>query len=165
MSQIFVNVIHVIQYPTVDRGKPFSDSIWNFRLCFKKFIYCYSLFSFYSTDFVPLHDCPQTAPHPITPPPLISKGISAPPHPQQTSPFPDTSSLLRVMCIFSDWGQTRQSSAVFSSQLLYCRILICLPWCFFIDHMECGCLGSILHMNLGKNAQWIISWKSFFLAK
>jgi hypothetical protein len=25
MFQIFVNVIHVIQYPTVDRGKPFLD--------------------------------------------------------------------------------------------------------------------------------------------
>lgn len=39
---------------------------------------------------------------------------------------------------------------------------ICLPWWFIIDQMECKCAINMLHMNLGKDVQWIISWKSFF---
>jgi hypothetical protein len=31
----------------------------------------------------------------------------------QSSPFPGPSSLSRMRCIFSHWGQTRQTSAVY----------------------------------------------------
>jgi hypothetical protein len=55
---------------------------------------------------------------------LISKRMSPPTTPpHQDSPFPGTSSLLRVKCIFSHWTQTRQFSAVYMSgtfgQLIY----------------------------------------------
>ena len=35
------------------------------------------------------------------------------PHPHQTSPDSGTSSLFRVRCIFSDWTDTQQSSAIY----------------------------------------------------
>jgi hypothetical protein len=58
-------------------------------------------------------------------PPLISTRMLPPPYlpPHQTSPLPGASSHLRVRCIFSDWTQTWQSSAVYVLGFLY---LLCL---------------------------------------
>jgi hypothetical protein len=60
-------------------------------------------------------------PHPIPPSP------PPPPH-YQTAKLPGASSLLRAMCIFSDWTQTQQSSAMYvleaSYQLVYAAWLV-----------------------------------------
>jgi hypothetical protein len=47
---------------------------------------------------------------------VLAHPSSPPPH--HTSQLPETSSLLRVRCVFSDWTQTRQSSAQNYSLLL-----------------------------------------------
>jgi hypothetical protein len=48
------------------------------------------------------------------------------PPPWQASPLPGASSLSRVMCIYSHWGQTWQSSAVF--MLGDSDQLVCTAW-------------------------------------
>ena len=76
---------------------------------------------------LPVH--PLTVSHPIPPSP-ISKRMSLPPQPpsHQTSPLPGASGLSQVRCIFSHWGQTRQTSAVYASgasyQLVYAAWLV-----------------------------------------
>ena len=82
--------------------------------------YYYSLICFYTPIIIPLPVCLLTAPHPI-PPPWSPRGC---PH-HSPLPHQTTSSLpraYRVGCIFSDWGQNRQS-------LLYmCRGLMYAAW-------------------------------------
>jgi len=61
-------------------------------------------------------------PYILPAPPFSTRmSLSHPPH--QISKLPGASSLLRVRCIFSHWGQTRQSSAIYvlgtSSQWVY----------------------------------------------
>jgi hypothetical protein len=52
--------------------------------------------------------------------PPVSKRMSLPLHPHTTRPLPSwASSLSRVRCVFSHWGQTRQSSAVYVSEVSY----------------------------------------------
>ena len=60
----------------------------------------------------------------LYPLPCLQENLPTSPHPlYQTFPLPGASNFSRVRCIFSHWGQTRQSSAVYawgtSYQLVY----------------------------------------------
>jgi hypothetical protein len=87
--------------------------------------FLFSLIFFYNPVIFPLPVCPLSSPHSKPPPPSsypnsFSKRMSLPPLPShQTSPLPGASSLSRVRCIFSHWGQTRESSAVYVSGASY----------------------------------------------
>jgi hypothetical protein len=51
--------------------------------------------------------------------PCLQENVPIHPHTpttHQASPFPGASSLLRVRCIFSYWGETRQASGVYVSE-------------------------------------------------
>lgn len=71
---------------------------------------CFFLFCFVFNHFIYLHSscCPLswssllTVPHPTTLPPYPQEGASH----SQASPFPGSSSLWRIRCIFSHWVQT-----------------------------------------------------------
>jgi hypothetical protein len=70
-----------------------------------------------------LFHIPYLLPRPLSP-------WGCPPHhlsPHQTSLLPGTSSLLRVWCIFSNWTQTWQSSAVYGVGGLISAGI----WCLF----------------------------------
>lgn len=97
-----------------------------FFLFFKEFIYLYSLILFYSPDIILHLICCLTSPHHIPPLTPFPQGCPHSPAPiPPGSPLPEASSFLRVKCIFSHQGQTRQSSAVYrvSYQLVYCTWL------------------------------------------
>ena len=61
---------------------------------------------FYSSVVFPFLVCPPIVPGPIPPPPS-PRGCLHLIRPQQASSLPGTSSLLRVTCLFSQWGQTK----------------------------------------------------------
>jgi hypothetical protein len=94
------------------------------------YIYIYSFFlfnlPFYTPDFTPFSVLPPNVQYPIPPP--FSLSLQDCPHsqPHQASKFSEASSLLR--CIFSEWTQTLQSSAVYvlgtSYQLVYAAWLV-----------------------------------------
>jgi hypothetical protein len=80
---------------------------------------------FYTIVIIPLLVHPSTLPHSISPSPS-PKDVPTPLPPHLPTPW--GSSLLRVGCIFSHWGQTIQSSALYvlgtSYQLVYAAWLV-----------------------------------------
>ena len=99
--------------------------------------------------FIYLHSncCPSSqlhpqnfSPHPSLP--FVSERVLPPtpanyafPHP--ASPFPGASSLYRIRCILSHWGQTRQSSATYKPGRAVCVcVCVCVWWanpCILFD--------------------------------
>jgi hypothetical protein len=63
----------------------------------------------------------------LWPLPARTLGPRGCPRPQQTAPFPGTSSLLRVGCIFSHWVKTWQYSAVYVLGPL-CQLVYAAGW-------------------------------------
>jgi len=77
------------------------------------------LILFYSPDIIPILFCPQTVPHPFLPSPL-QEDVPILPHPTISARIPYSLGpcISKVKCIFSHWGQMRQSSAVYVSVAL-----------------------------------------------
>jgi hypothetical protein len=117
----------VLIAPNNDQGS-FSD--WYF-FNYYSLIFPYSLVA--TPSKTPTHNC-----YPSHTSFLIFKRMPPPRHPHhQASPFPGTSSLSRVRCIFSHWGQTRHSSAVYVSEASSYQLVWCmLPgWCVSVQEI------------------------------
>jgi hypothetical protein len=77
-------------------------------------LFCFLLLLFYSPVVARLLVCPSTLPHPIPPTPVSKRMLSPPTTQDLPTPWG-----LKVRCIFSHWGQTRQSFAICVSEASY----------------------------------------------
>jgi hypothetical protein len=123
-----------------------------------EFFYYYSIF-LYSPVIISLLVHHLTIPyHPIPPLPhsCLQEDVPIPPPPShQTSQLPKASSISRFRCVFSHWGQTRQSSAVYMSGKSY--QLVYAAW--LVPHCQRS-WGSRLVETAGLHIRLPFSWAS-----
>jgi hypothetical protein len=110
-------VVFPLDFGIIEYSDVSCDWDWEGECLLIHFSFFKNLIWFYSPDFIHISVHPLTVPHTIVllcfhedvPIPPLPTPLS----PHQTSPLLGASSLLMVRCIFSDWVQTQQSSAVY----------------------------------------------------
>jgi hypothetical protein len=90
-------------------------------------LFVYYLIIFYSSNFIPILVHPLIIPHPTPPPSHHQEDVL--PQPHQTFSLDGAPSLSSVRCIFSEWVQIWQSSAVYvlGPHISWCMLPVWWP--------------------------------------
>jgi hypothetical protein len=114
----------------LEKKAPVTTLAPNVAMLFFLIIYLFICLFLHSRFYSPPHptsDCSTS--HTSSPDPCLHEDLPTTHYPANlTSKLPGATSFLKVRCIFSDWTQTQQSSAVYvlkaSYQLVYATLLV-----------------------------------------